>query len=58
MKQINKRVLTPSDERGIAVYYVCGVPIKQIMERFTVSRSAIHRVIQRLGVESDRGKRA
>lgn len=53
-----KRVLTADEEYGIAVYYAAGIPIRDISERFGgISRSAINRVLARLGVESDRGKR-
>lgn len=52
------RVLSPSEEYGIAVYYVCGVPIKWISEVFNVSRSGVNRVVTRLGVGADRGKAA
>lgn len=52
-----KRVLTSDEEYGIAVYYVCGVPIKYISERYNLSRSGVHRVITRLGVKTERGKR-
>lgn len=51
-----KRVLSKREEYGIAVYYVCGVPIKQITDRFQISRSGVNRVVTRLGVGSDRGK--
>lgn len=53
-----KRILTASDEHGIAVYYVCGVPIRVISARFNISRSGVHRVITRLGIGADRGKAA
>lgn len=52
-----KRVLSKREEYGIAVYYVCGVPIKQIVDRFNISRSGVNRVVTRLGVGSDRGKK-
>lgn len=55
---MSKRVLTRSEEYGIAVYYVCGVPISAIQHHFDIGRSSIHRVITRLGVASDRGKRS
>ena len=54
---MSKRILSPSDEHGIAVYYVCGVSIRDIEAVFDVTRSTVHRVITRLGVASDRGKR-
>ncbi len=50
-------MLTPSEEYGIAVYYVCGVPIKRISTEFNLSRAGVHRVVTRLGVATDRGKR-
>lgn len=49
-----KRMLTSSEERGIAVYYVCGVAIKDICATFDVSRMTVNRVLKRLGVEIDR----
>lgn len=53
-----KRVLTPDEEYGIAVYYVAGIPIKDISDRFNISRSGVNRVVKRLGVTVDRGKRS
>lgn len=56
---VGKRVLSYDEEYGIAVYYAAGIPIKDISERFGgISRSAINRVVTRLGVETDRGKRS
>lgn len=52
-----KRVLTSSEEYGIAVYYVCGVSIVSICETFDISRSGVHRALLRLGIDRDRGKR-
>lgn len=51
---MSKRVLTHHEERGIAVYYVCGVPLKQISALFDVSRQTISRVLKRLEVETNR----
>jgi hypothetical protein len=53
---MSKRVLTRSEEYGICVYYVCGVTIRRIMEHFGIGRSAIHRVLVRNGINTDRGK--
>lgn len=53
-----KRVLTSGEEYSIAVYYVCGVPIKQICLYFDVHRMTVHRVLTRLGVEIDRKKKS
>lgn len=55
---LTKRILTRSEEYGIAVYYVCGVPVAQISRHFDVHRMTIHRVLTRLGVETERGKRS
>lgn len=55
---MNKRVLTRREEYGIAVYYACGVPISYISDYFTISRSGVNRVVKRLGVDVDRGKRS
>lgn len=52
-----KRVLSPDEEYGIAVYYAAGIPIKDISARFDISRSGVNRVVKRLGVTVDRGKR-
>lgn len=56
--QVSKRVLTKSEEYGIAVYYACGVPVTGISHHFNLSRSGIHRVLTRLGVETERGKKS
>lgn len=50
----SKRVLSRREEYGIAVYYACGMPIARISEHFTISRSGVHRVLDRLGVEKGR----
>lgn len=55
---MSKRVLTKREEYGIAVYYACRVPIAQISAIFDISRSGVNRVVKRLGMEVDRGKRA
>lgn len=51
---MSPRSLSDSDEYGVAVYYACGVPIRDICEKFGLSRSAVHRLLARLGVETDR----
>lgn len=53
-----KRILTYDEEYGIAVYYVAGIPISVISEIFNISRSGVNRVVKRLGVTVDRGKRS
>lgn len=55
---MSKRVLTYDEEYGIAVYYVAGIPVSAIQAVFGIGRSTIHRVLIRLGVETERGKRA
>lgn len=52
-----KRVLSREEEVEIAIAYLGGVPIKDISERYWISRSGVHRVITRLGVQAERGKR-
>lgn len=54
---MSKRILSYDEEYGIAVYYVAGVPISIITEVFNISRSGVNRVVKRLGVAVDRGKR-
>lgn len=49
-----KRVLTSAEEYGIAVYYVCGVPIKVITQIYDISRMTLTRVLRRLDVDIDR----
>jgi hypothetical protein len=53
-----KRVLTKREEWDICFDYVVGFPIRVISERYNLSRSGINRVVTRLGVGSNRGKRA
>lgn len=53
-----KRVLTRDEEIEIAIAYLGGVPIKKITDHYNISRSGVHRVITRLGIEAERGKRA
>lgn len=53
-----KRVLTYDEEYGIAVYYVAGIPISAISAVFDISRSGINRVVKRLGIKPNRGKRS
>lgn len=52
-----KRVLTKQDEWNICFDYVVGYSIKEISERYNLSRSGINRVTKRNGIASDRGKR-
>lgn len=52
-----KRVLTRTEEWNICFDYAVGFPIKVISERYNLSRSGVNRVITRLGVGSNRGKR-
>lgn len=53
-----KRILTKDEEMEIAIAYLGGVPIKEISEYFHLSRSGVHRVITRLNIQAERGKRA
>lgn len=53
-----KRVLSRNEEIEIAIAYLGGVPIKEIVSRYRISRSGVHRVITRLGIVPERGKRA
>lgn len=53
-----KRKLSRAEEIEIAIAYLGKIPIKEISEYYDLSRSGIHRVITRLGVQADRGKRA
>ena len=53
-----KRMLSRNEEIEIVIAYLGGVPIKEIVSRYQISRSGIHRVITRLGVSAERGKRA
>ena len=53
-----KRVLSKNEEMEIAICYLGAVPIKQISEYYRISRSGVHRVITRLGIETERGKRS
>lgn len=53
-----KRVLTRNEELEILIAYLGRVPIKDISERYNISRSGIHRVITRQGFETDRGKKS
>lgn len=55
---MSKRVLTRNEELEIVIAYLGRVPIKDISERYQISRSGIHRVIVRMGHETDRGKKA
>lgn len=55
---MSRRVLTKREEYGICVYYACRVPIARISETFGISRSGVNRVVKRLGMTVDRGKRA
>lgn len=52
------RKLSLEEEMEIVICYVGGVPIRHICDRYGVSRSAVHRVVTRRGVETDRGKKA
>lgn len=52
-----KRVLTYDEEYGIAVYYTAGIPTSAICAVFDISRSGVNRVVKRLGIEPNRGKR-
>lgn len=58
MASANRKRLTYAEEFGIAVYYVCRVPLAAIEHEFGVSRMTISRVLKRLGVEADRSARA
>jgi hypothetical protein len=53
-----KRTLTKREEWDICFDYVVGYPIRVISERYNLSRSGVNRVVTRLGVGSNRGKRA
>lgn len=53
-----KRVLSRAEELEIAICYLAGHPIKIISEHFNISRSGVHRVITRLGIDAERGKAA
>lgn len=49
-----KRVLSRNEEIEIAIEYLGGVPIKSICEHYDIHRSSIHRVLVRLGIETNR----
>lgn len=53
-----KRILTRTEEWNICFDYVVGFPIKEISERYNISRSGVHRVITRHGIQTERGKRS
>lgn len=53
-----KRILTYDEEYGVAVYYAAGIPLSAISAVFNLSRSGINRVVKRLGMEPNRGKRS
>lgn len=50
-------MLTKREEWDICFDYVVGYPIKTISETYNLSRSGVNRVITRMGVGSNRGKR-
>ncbi len=53
-----KRVLSRNEEIEIAICYLGDVPIRTICEHYDIHRMTIHRVLARLGIDTDRGKRA
>jgi len=55
---VTKRVLTRSEEIEIAICYLADIPVKTICAYFDIHRMTIHRVLTRLGIETERGKKA
>lgn len=55
---MSKRVLTRDEEMEIAIAYLGKVPIAAISSYYNLSRSGIRRVLGRLGIETNRGKRS
>lgn len=53
-----KRILSRDEEIEIAICYLGGVPIKKITDHYDINRMTVHRVISRLGIPAERGKRA
>jgi DNA-binding MarR family transcriptional regulator len=53
-----KRILSRDEELEIAICYLARIPIKDICDHFDISRSGVHRVITRLGIETERGKKS
>jgi hypothetical protein len=53
-----KRTLSRAEELEIAICYLAGHPIKDISDRYSLSRSGVHRVVTRMGVETERGKKS
>lgn len=53
-----KRILSRNEEIEIAICYLGDIPIKDICAYYDVHRMTIHRVLTRLGIETERGKRA
>lgn len=41
----------------VCICYLAGVPIKDITERYGMSRSKINTTVRNFGIEADRGKR-
>lgn len=55
---MTKRVLTRNEEIEIAICYLADIPVKTICAYYDVHRMTIHRVLTRLGIETERGKKA
>lgn len=50
--------LSRAHQIEVAICYLAGIPIKDITKVYGTSRSAIHRLLVRLDVPTERGKRS